>query len=181
MTHPLFTSTGSRAALGAILAALAGCGGGGDSPADAVATGATTGATTSTTTAPASTVAGCSGKVAAFFALAKGSYAAAAATFDNTNFNATPASVAGFAKGVSQTVTITENCTLRVGAVTLSYKDGSYAEFAGTGADAGKTQVDVDLTGSGVSSPHLERFTNGKRGLSLFDPTKTSEGVRFDE
>jgi hypothetical protein len=173
MTHPVFTLARNLAVLGAILATLAGCGGG-DSPVDATAA-------TGATPAPASAVVGCSGKVAAFFALAKGSYSAAAATFDNASFSTQPASVAGFAKGASQTVTITENCTLSVGAITLSYKDGSYAEFAGTGADAGKTQVDVDLVGAGVASPHLERFTNGKRGLSLFDPTKTSEGVRFDE
>ena len=70
---------------------------------------------------------------------------------------------------------------MTVGTLKLSYKDGSYAEFAGTGADLGKTRYDVDMTGTGAGSPHFERFISGKRGLSLFDPTKTAQGVRVDE
>ena len=153
-----------------VSALLAACGGGGDSTDNAASGGAA-----------ASAVAGCSGKVAAYFALSKGSYTAKAATFDNVGFTTTPASVAGFANGGTQTVTVAEDCTMTVGTLKLSYKDGSYAEFAGTGADLGKTRYDVDMTGTGAGSPHFERFISGKRGLSLFDPTKTAQGVRVDE
>jgi hypothetical protein len=150
------------AAAGAATLLLAGCGGGDD-------------------TSNTSNVAGCTGKVAAFFELAKGSYTAPASTFDNNSFTTIPASVAGFANGANQTVTVSNDCTMTVGTVKMTYKDGSYAEFPGTGVDAGKTQYDVDMTGSGVATPHMERFTSGKRGVSLFDTTKTNQGVRFDE
>ncbi len=125
--------------------------------------------------------AGCTDKVAALFSRSKGSYTATVRTFDNTSPVVIPATVAGFANGATATVTVNENCTVVIGAITMTYKDGSYAEFAGTGADAGKTQYDVDLTGTGVSSPHFEVFTSTKRGVSLFDPTKTQQGARFDE
>lgn len=159
MTQPIRPTLWISLCAAALLAA---CGGAGDSAAEA-------------------TAAGCTGKVATLFAAAKGSYSAKAATFDNVNFASTPASVAGFANGGTQTVTVSAGCTITVGSVTLSYKDASYAEFAGSGADLGKTQYDVDLTGGGVLDPHFEVFTSAKRGLSLFDATNKSQGVRFDE
>lgn len=184
MTTSTRTPIATLAAL-ALATTLAACGGG-DSPIvnGVAANSAGSGGTTTNGGGAGSTVAGCTGPVAAFFALAKGSYSATAATFDNVNFASTPATVAGFANGAAQTVTVNENCTVTIGALTLSYKDGSYAEFPGTGADAGKTQYDVDLTGTGTTGlalPHFERWTSDKRGLSLFDPTHTSQGVRFDE
>jgi hypothetical protein len=191
MSKTSFSCTKLAAMLAA--AALSACGGGdgtiyaspdtsGDAAAAApAATAASTAATTTTTTAAAATVTGCTGKVAAFFALSKGSYSAPAVTFDNVDFATTPASVAGFANGGTQSVTIAEDCTITVGSIKLSYKDGSYAEFPGTGADAGKTQYDVDMTGAGVAESHFERFTSGKRGVAVFDPVKTSQGARFDE
>jgi hypothetical protein len=123
---------------------------------------------------------GCSGDTAALFTAAKGSFTAPAVTFDDTP-TGSPASVAGFANGVNQTVTVNQDCTITVGAYTLTYKDGSYFAFPGTGADAGKFQYDVDLTGTGVTNPHFEVFVSAKRGLSFFDPTNPNQGVRFDE
>lgn len=159
--------------LAALAATLTACGGGDDA--------SPTGSGTTATTSGGSTVAGCTGKVAAFFTAAQGSYTAKAATFDNVSFTSKPASVAGVADGSSQTVTVHADCTITVGALSLRYKDASYAEFPGTGADAGKTQYDVDLTGTGVADPHFERWTDNRRGLSFFDPAKTSQGVRLDE
>lgn len=173
-----------------LLALLSACGGGSDGTTDAAAAASTTTTTTTTntttnTTTTSTTVASgssaCSGKVASFFASAAGSYTGKAATFDNVNFASTPATVAGFANGSTQTVVIGADCTVTVGGLTLSYKDASYAEFPGTGADAGKTQVDVDLTGTGVDMPHFERWTDMRRGLSFFDPAHSSWGVRIDE
>jgi hypothetical protein len=89
--------------------------------------------------------------------------------------------VAGFANGSVQTVTVNTNCTIVVGGVTLTYKEGSYVEFPGIGADAGKTQYAVDLSGAGVHAPHFERLTNGKRGLSFFDAVNMSQRARLDE
>jgi len=180
------TSTRVRTALTplaalALATTLAGCGGGDAAVANSAGA---SGAAAAAGAGAGGAVVGCTGPVAAFFTLAKGSYSATAATFDNVNFASTPATVAGFANGTAQTVTVNENCTVTIGALTLSYKDGSYAEFPGTGADAGKTQYDVDLTGTGTTGlalPHFERWTSDKRGLSLFDPAHTSQGVRFDE
>ena len=163
--------------LSAVLLGLTACGGG-DSPAAAAADNAAAGGT-----ATGSTVAGCTGNVATLFDLAKGSYTATVTTFDTIVpvFAAPPASVAGFANGSVQTVTVKTDCTIVVGGVTLTYKDGSYLEIPGTGTDAGKTQYDVDLSGAGVSAPHFERFTSGKRGLSFFDPVNMSQRARLDE
>jgi hypothetical protein len=122
--------------------------------------------------AAAATAGGCSGSVAALFTSAKGSFTAPAETFDGTP-TGSPASVAGFANGANQTVTVNEDCTITVGAYTLTYKDGTYSASAG--------QFDVDLTGTGVTDPHFEVFVGGKRGLSLFDPAHPTQGVRFDE
>lgn len=170
----------TTSALAALALLLSACGGGSDGSNDpsAAAAGPDTGTATTTT---ATAGGGCTGKAAAFFASAAGSYTGKAATFDNVNFANSPATVAGVANGSTQTVTIGADCTVKVGGLTLSYKDGSYAEFPGTGADAGKTQVDVDLSGTGVAMPHFERWTDQRRGLSLFDPAHDSWGVRIDE
>ncbi|WP_296445058.1 hypothetical protein [Rhodoferax sp. UBA5149] len=120
---------------------------------------------------------GCTGQVATLFSNAKGSYSAAAMTFDNAAFGTTPTSpVAGFVNGVNSNITVNADCTITVGAFTLTYKSGSYAEFP-SGAD---TQYNIDLTGVGVKDPHFELFT-GKRSLTLFDTVNTSQGVSFDE
>jgi ABC-type phosphate transport system substrate-binding protein len=162
--------------LSAVLLGLTACGGG-DAPA-ADTNGADAGGT-----ATGSPVAGCSGDVANLFDLAKGSYTATVATFDTIvpAFASPPATVAGFANGSVQTVTVKTDCTIVVGGVTLSYKNGSYLELPGTGADAGKIQYDVDLSGTGVHAPRFERFTNGKRGLSFFDPVNTFQRAQLDE
>jgi|GEM_PF-2637222 len=145
--------------------------------ASGIALGSSTGGSSGTT---GSNGVGCTGNVAALFTKAKGNYSAVASTFDDTP-GGTPTSVAGFTHGASSTVTVNDDCTITVGTITLTYKDGSYATFPGTGADAGKTQYDVDLTGSGVRNPHFEVYTNDKRGLSFLDTANTSRGVRFDE
>jgi len=129
---------------------------------------------------PLPTTAGCTGKAAAFFTLAKGTYSAPLTTF-GADPSSMPTTVAGFSKGANTSVTIRANCTIVVGTFTLTYTDGSYGEFPGTGADVGRTQYDVDLSGAGVATAHFERFVNDKRGLSFFDPTSTQNGARVDE
>jgi hypothetical protein len=175
--HSILMKTTVSLILGAMLLGLTACGGGGDSPAAAADT------TTAGGTTTGSTVAGCTGDVAALFDSTKGRYTATVATSDTIApvFANPPATVAGFANGSLQTVAVNADCTIVVGSLTLTYKDGSYLEIPGTGADAGKTQYDVDLTGAGVYAPHFERFTNGKRGLSFFDPVNNFQRARLDE
>jgi hypothetical protein len=159
----------------AILMSAAGLGGCGGSTSSNVALAG--GTTTSTTVGTIST--GCTDKVAAFFNSTKGSYSTAASTYGPNP--AAPATVAGFSNGTVYTVTVKSDCTIAVGAVNLTYKDGSYAESPGTGASLGKTQIDVDMVGAGVALPHYEVFTTGKRALGFVDPADNRNGLRLDE
>jgi hypothetical protein len=149
-------------------AGLAGCGG---STSNSVAPLAGT-ATVVTST-------GCTDKVATFFNNTKGSYSVPAVTYGPNA--APPTTVAGFTNGTTYTVTIKSDCTITVGTVNLTYKDGTYAESPGTGVNLGKTQIDVDMVGAGVTNPHYEVFTNAKRALGFLDPAVNSNGVQISE
>ena len=118
--------------------------------------------------------ASCTGKVAAFFALTKGTFTAKATTFSNGGgTGSAPASVAGFTNGAMVTFTVNENCTVTTGALTMTYKDASYKESSNPAG------YDLDLTSFSVNVIHMEFY--GKRFISMLDPAVSGNGVSFLE
>ena len=110
--------------------------------------------------------AGCTGDALAFFTKKKGSYASIADLRGSTS------TVAGFKEGDAVTVVISENCTVSLGATTLTFKDGSYEKFS-------DGQVNVVITAAGFTTfSSLEVFGNGNGLISLGD-TKTGAFANF--
>jgi hypothetical protein len=126
------------------------------------------------TVAPIS--ASCTGKVAAFFALTKGTFTAKATTFSNGGVpGSSPASVAGFTNGANVSFTVNENCTVTTGSLTMTYKDASYKESSNPAG------YDLDLTSTSTSVKDIHMEFYGKRFISLFDPANPANGVSFLE
>ena len=120
---------------------------------------------------------GCTGKVAAFFSKNKGSYPTTVQIY--TPAPSGPSTVAGLADGAAATVVVKDDCTVTIGSRVLTYKDASYAEFPGTGADAGKFQVNVTITGAGFTAfSGYEVFISKGSSVSLGD-TSTGAFANF--
>ncbi len=120
---------------------------------------------------------GCTGKVAAFFSKNKGSYPTTTDIY--TPAPSGPSTVAGLANGAATTVVVKDDCTVTIGSHVLTYKDASYSEFPGTGADAGKFQVNVVVTSVGFTSfSSYEVFISQGSLVSLGD-TSTGAFANF--
>ena len=121
---------------------------------------------------------GCTGKVAAFFSKNSGTYPTTVQIY--TPAPKGPSTVAGLADGAATTVIVKNDCTVTIGSHVLTYKDGSYEEFPGTGADVGKFQVNVVVTGTGFTSfSTYEVFTSQGSLVSLGDTTTGAFGNFF--
>ena len=119
-----------------------------------------------TTTVGAGAGAGCTGDALAFFSKKKGSYSSTADLRGSTS------TVAGFKEGAAVTVIVSENCTVSLGATTLTFKDGSYEKFS-------DGQVNVVVTAPGFTTfSTYEVFANGGGLLSLGD-IKTGAFANF--
>lgn len=119
-----------------------------------------------TTTVGAGAGAGCTGDALAFFSKKKGSYSSTADLRGSTS------TVAGFKEGAAVTVVVSENCTVSLGATTLTFKDGSYEKFS-------DGQVNVVVTAPGFTTfSTYEVFANGGGLLSLGD-IKTGAFANF--
>jgi hypothetical protein len=127
--------------------------------------------------ASTSSTVGCTGKVAAFFSKNSGRYATTAHIY--TPAPTGPSTVAGLADGAATTVVVKNDCTVTIGSHVLTYKDASYSESPGTGADVGKFQVNVEITGAGfVTFSSYEVFTSQGSLVSLGD-TATGAFANF--
>ncbi|MBC7648961.1 MAG: hypothetical protein H7197_07600 [Vitreoscilla sp.] len=110
--------------------------------------------------------AGCTGDALAFFTKKKGSYPSTA------DLRGSISTVAGFKEGATVTVVVNENCTVSLGATTLTFKDGTYEKFS-------DGQVNVVVTAPGFTTfSTYEVFANGAGLLSLGD-TKTGAFANF--
>ena len=128
--------------------------------------------------ASSSSSVGCTGKVAAFFSKNSGTYPTTVTIY--TPAPKGPSTVAGLADGAATTVIVKNDCTVTIGSHVLTYKDASYSESAGTGADVGKFQVDVVITGTGFTSfSTYEVFTSQGSLVSLGDTTTGAFGNFF--
>ena len=121
---------------------------------------------------------GCTGKVAAFFSKKSGTYPTTVEIY--TPAPVGPSTVAGLTAGAATNVIVKNDCTITIGSRVLTYKDGSYEEFPGTGADVGKVQVNVVITAPGFTTfSTYEVFTSQGSLVSLGDTTTGAYGNFF--
>ncbi len=113
--------------------------------------------------------AACTGAVAAFF-VANARTATGTITTYNATPGATPTVLGVFVNGATAPVTVNANCTITVGAYTLTSVDGSYT-FA-------NNQSDVNMAGTFVANGHFEKFANGTSLLGFSNPANT-DAVQF--
>ncbi len=113
--------------------------------------------------------AGCTGAVAAFF-VGNARTATATITTYNATPNATPTVLGVFVNGATMPVTVNANCSIAVGAYTLTSVDGSFL-FA-------NSQYDVDMASAFVAHGHFEKFANGTSLLGFSNPANT-DAVQF--
>lgn len=114
---------------------------------------------------------GCTGAVSAFF-VANARTATGSITTYNGVPNATPTVLGAFANGTTTPVIVNSNCTITVGAYTLTAVNVTFFY------DSVGNQYDVDMTGTGVAHGHFEKFANGTSLLGFSNPAN-SDSAQF--
>jgi hypothetical protein len=133
----------------------------------------TTGGATAggTTTASSS---GCTGDTAAFFTTYAGTHQVAAVTYDGGSGHPT---VVGFVNGTTYTVVVNSNCTINVGALTLTYKPNSF--FSSQGSSPTKMNTQAAMLNPAIVFGNFELPDGPPLLLQFSDPAVTANSLMF--
>jgi hypothetical protein len=108
---------------------------------------------------------GCTGDALAFFTKNAGTYPSTASSFGGSG------TVAGIANVAAASVVIGADCTVKVGDLSLAYKDASLSQSGGG-------QIDVSLAGTNSGFSTYEVYGDGT-GLTSLNDTRTNSFMNF--